>query len=95
MKPVFLEMLQAMVEAAGPTPSLSDVRLDFTCPVSMMQKYFSMAGLSHTSDKLFRAIVYTRNGECLRRGGGLSYRHLRELLLAKIEQLGMDHKLYA
>ena len=41
-----------------------------------------MAGLSHTSDKLFRAIVSTRNGECLRRGGGLSYHRLRELLLS-------------
>ena len=64
------------------------------CTVSMMQKYFSMAGLSHTSDKLFRAIVSTKNGECLRRGGGLSYSRLRELLLAKIEQLGMDPKLF-
>ena len=65
-----------------------------TCPVSMMQKYFSMAGLSHTSDKLFRAIVSTKDGECLSRGGGLSYSRLRELLLAKIEQLGMDPKLF-
>ena len=144
-----LEMLQAMVEAAGPTPSLSDVRLlavclvafagflrcdeliklrckdvsfneqgmvinimssktdqyregaslviartgTLTCPVSMMQKYFSMASLSHTSDKLFR-VVSTKNGECLRRGGGLSYSHLRELLLANTEQLGMDPKLF-
>ena len=149
-EPVSLEMLQAMVEAAGPTPSLSDVRLlavcfvafagflrcdeliklrckdvSFneqgmvinivssktdqyregasmviactgtpTCPVSTMQKYFSMAGLSHTSDKLFRAIVSTKNGERLRGGGGLSYSRLRELLLAKLEQLGMDPKLF-
>ena len=64
------------------------------CTVSMMQKYFSMADLSHTSDKLFRAIVSTKNGECLRRGGGLSYSRLREFLLAKIEQLGMDPKLF-
>ena len=149
-EPVSIEMLQAMVEAAGPTPSLSDVRLlavclvafagflrcdeliklkckdvSFneqgmvinivssktdqyregaslviartgtpTCPVSMMQKYFCMAGLSHTSDNLFRAIVSTKKGECLRKGGGLSYSRLRELLLAKIEQLGMDPKLF-
>ena len=50
--------------------------------MSMMQKYFSMAGLSQTSDMLFRAIVSTKNGECLRRGGGLSYSCLRELLLS-------------
>ena len=61
-----------------------------TCPVDMMQKYFSMAGLSHTSDKLFRGIVSTKAGERLRKEGGLSYSRLRELLLAKIEQLGMD-----
>ena len=41
---------------------------------------------------LFWAIVSTKKDECLRRGGGLSYSHLRELLLVKIEQLGMDPK---
>ena len=46
-----------------------------TCPVSMMQKYLKMAGLSHTADKLFRGIVSTRKSECLRRGSGLSYTH--------------------
>ena len=128
-EPVSIEMLQAIAEAAGPAPSLSDVRLlavcylgsicwflrcdeliklrfkdvsfkeqgmvinivssktdqyregaslviartgTHTCPVSMMQKYFSMAGLSHTSDNLFRAIVSSKKGECLRKGGGLS-----------------------
>ena len=147
-EPVSVEMLQAMVEAAGPSPSLTEVRLlticlvafegflrcdeltrlrckdvtfndhgmvinvvssktdQFregaslviartgtpTCPVSMMQKYFKIAGLCHTADKLFRGIVSTRKGECLRRDGGLSYTrisytHMRELLLAKIEQL--------
>ena len=63
-----------------------------TCPVSMMQKYFKIAGLCHTADKLFRGIVSTRKGECSRRGGGLGYTRMRELLLAKIEQLGMDPK---
>ena len=43
---------------------------------------------------LFRAIVSTKNGECVRRGGGLSCGHLREILLAKNEQLGMDPKLF-
>ena len=149
-EPVSIEMLRAMVEAAGATPTLSDVRLlavclvafagflrcdeliklrckdvSFNeqgmvinvvssktdqyregaslviartgtpmCPVDMMQKYFSMAGLSHTSDKLFRGIVSTKAGERLRKEGGLSYSRLRELLLAKIEQLGMDPKLF-
>ena len=34
MKPVSLEMLQAMEEAAGPNPSLSDVRLLAVCLVA-------------------------------------------------------------
>ena len=54
-----------------------------------------MTGLSHTSDKLFRAIVSTMNGKCLRRGGGFELQCLRELLLAKIEQLGMDPRLFS
>ena len=33
-EPVSIEMLQAMVEAAGPTPSLSDVRLLAVCLVA-------------------------------------------------------------
>ena len=43
---------------------------------------------------LFWAIVSTKKDEYLRRGGSLSYSRLRELLLAKIEQLGMDPKLF-
>ena len=38
--------------------------------------------------------MYTRSGECLRKGGGLSYSRLRELLLEKISSLGMDPKLF-
>ena len=50
---------------------------------------FSMAESSHTPGKLFRG---TGAGERLRNrnGGGLSYSRLRGLLLAKIEQLGMN-----
>ena len=63
-------------------------------PCEYDAEIFLQAGLSHTSDNLFRAIVSTKKGECLRKGGGLSYSRLRELLLAKIEQLGMDPKLF-
>ena len=38
-----------------------------TCPVSMMQRYFNM---SHTADMLFRGIVSTKKGECLREAVG-------------------------
>ena len=150
-EPVTAEMLLAMVEAAGPSPSLTEVRLlaiclvafagflrceellklrcadvafnpegmviqitfsktdqyregaslviactgTPTCPVSMMQRYFSMGQLVHDSqDYLFRGIMHTKSGECLRKGGGLSYSRLRKLLLEKISSLGMDPKLF-
>ena len=150
-EPVTAEMLLAMVEAAGPSPSLTEVRLlaiclvafagflrceellklrcadvafntegmvinitssktdqyregaslviahmgTATCPVSMMQRYFSMGHLAHDSqDYLFRGIMHTKSGECLRKGGSLSYSRLRELLLEKISSLGMDPKLF-
>ena len=137
---VTAEMLLAMVDAAGPSPSLTEVRLlaiclvafagflrceellklrcadvafnpegmviqitssktdqyrecaslviartgTATCPVSMMQRYFSMGQLVHVSqDYLFRGIMHTKSGECLRKGGSLSYSRLRELLLEK------------
>ena len=35
-----------------------------------------------------------KSGECLRKGGSLSYSRLRELLLEKISSLGMDPKLF-
>ena len=41
---------------------------------------------------VFRGISVTKNGERLRKTGGLSYSRLRELLLSKISQLGYDPK---
>ena len=150
-EPVTAEMLLAMVDATGPSPSLTEVRLlaiclvafagflrceellklrcadvafnpegmviqitssktdqyregaslviartgTATCPVSMMQRYFSMGQLAHGSqDYLFRGIMHTKSGECLHKGGSLSYSRLRELLLEKISSLGMDPKLF-
>ena len=66
-----------------------------TCPVDMMQRYCTMAEIDLTSDAmLFRGIVSVKDGERLRAKGGLSYSRLRELLLAKIAQMGWDPKLY-
>ena len=66
-----------------------------TCPVAMLERYFHMGGLcSGSHDKVFRAIVNTKSGETLRKTGGLSYTRLRELLIAKIAQLGMDPALF-
>ena len=64
-----------------------------TCPVGMMERYYTMAGLVPASpEKLFRAIVHTKTGERLRESGGLSYSRLRELLSDRIQGLGMDPK---
>ncbi|KAL5506190.1 hypothetical protein EMCRGX_G007784 [Ephydatia muelleri] len=60
-----------------------------TCPVSMMERYFHMGKLDRRSHgMLFRAIVWTKEGESLRKAGGLSYSRLRELLLDKIAKFG-------
>ena len=59
-----------------------------TCPVGMMEKYFSMGELEHTSKAcVFRGISVTKNGERLRKTGGLSCTRLN-----KISQLGYDPK---
>ena len=54
-----------------------------------------MAKIDLTSGaKLFRGIVSAKDGERLWANGGLSYSRLRELLLAKITQMGWDPKLF-
>ena len=41
-----------------------------TCPVSMLEKYFAMAGLQHSSQqRLFRGITVSKAGEKLRCSG--------------------------
>lgn len=51
-----------------------------TCPVAMMELYYSLGGLSHTSSlSLFRGITRTKQGERLRASGSLSYTRMREL----------------
>ena len=50
-----------------------------TCPVAMMKWYIGMAGLSiESSEKLFRGIVHTKEGDKLRKSGGLSYTQMRD-----------------
>ena len=61
----------------------------------MMEKYFRMGELENTPKEcVFRGISATKNGEQLRKTGGLSYSRLRELLLSKISRLGYDPKLF-
>ena len=62
-----------------------------TCPVSMLERYFAMGGLCHTSHaRVFRGINKTKTGEKLRKGGGLSYSRTPEILLEKIKAMDWD-----
>ena len=64
-----------------------------TCPVAMLERYYSMAALPKQSKlRLFWGIVVTKSGERLRSQGSLSYTRLRELFLGKLSQLGFDPK---
>ena len=59
-----------------------------TCPVAMLERYYSMAALPKQSKlRLFRGIVVTKSGERLRSQGSLSYTRLRELFLGELSQL--------
>ena len=65
-----------------------------TCPVEM-KRYFRMGRLSMGShDRVFRAVVHTKEGERLRKSGGLSYSRLRERLLERTALVGMDPRLF-
>ena len=56
-----------------------------TCPVSALEQYVALAKIDLTSSEcLFRAIVKTKNGEMLRKGGSVSYTRVRELMREKI-----------
>ena len=62
-----------------------------TCPVVMLEQYFRLGGLSHSSTlSLFRGITRTKQGERLRASGSLSYTRMRELFLAKLKDLRVD-----
>lgn len=65
------------------------------CPVNMTERYISLGEISGSPDQhLFRGITHTKNGVKLRKKGGLSYTRMRELLLEKIEAIGLNPKLY-
>ena len=62
----------------------------------MMERYIKMGNISGAQDLfLFRGIVRTKNGVKLRKQGGLSYSRMRELLLEKLEAVGLDPKLFS
>ena len=66
-----------------------------TCPVAIMEKYYSMAALPPASTlRVFRGIVHAKEGDRLRATGALSYTRMRELLLENLKQLGYDSRSY-
>ena len=66
-----------------------------TCPVVCLEQYCKLAGIDTAStERLFRAISHTRNGEKLINSGSLSYSRVRELLLDKLQSLAYDQSLF-
>ena len=62
-----------------------------TCPVAMLECYFSKVALVRSSTALvFRGIVNTKTGERLRKSGGISYSRVWELMLQRLSALGFD-----
>ena len=71
-----------------PVLTLSDI-----CPVSMLERYFQLAKINGDIDKfLFRGLISTKQGYQLRPSGGLSYSRVRELLLEKLKEVGLNPK---
>ena len=49
-----------------------------TCPIAVLEQYVTIADIDPSStEKLFRAIVKSKNGERLRKGVGISYSRIR------------------
>ena len=62
-----------------------------TCPVAMLERYCALAQASPSDERyLFRGIVRTKKEERLRESGSISYTRVREIILKKFEQLGID-----
>ena len=60
-----------------------------TCPVKMLEHYIHMAKIKEMDTEfLFRPIIKSKKGECLRVGGSLGYSTLRELFKKKMSNLG-------
>ena len=61
------------------------------CPVSMLERYFQLTKISGNVDKfLFRGLTSTKQGYRLRASGGITYSRVRELLLDKLKEVGLD-----
>ena len=57
----------------------------------MTERYIARAGIENDSGRhFFRGIVNTKNGEKLRAEKGLSYTRVREIVLEKLEAIGLE-----
>ena len=66
-----------------------------TCPVNILRAYITMRRIELTSDQyLFQQITAIKQGERLRPSGALSYSRMREIVKAKIRELGYDDQLF-
>ena len=64
-----------------------------SCPVAMTERYIKLANIPASADlQFFRGITRTKNGVKLRAQGRLSYSRIRELLLEKLAQVGLEPK---
>ena len=64
-----------------------------TCPVGMLERYMQLGNIRNSPElPLFRGIMHTRSGEQLRKKGGISYIRVREIVLEKLSEFGLDWK---
>ena len=65
------------------------------CPVAMLEHYFRLGDIKGDADKLlFRGLTSTKHGYRLRPSGGISYTRVRELVLEKLQEIGLDPKMF-
>ena len=63
------------------------------CPVAMLERYWNLGEISGDIDRLlFRGLTKTKQGYRLRPSGGISYSRVRELLLDKLKEVGLNPK---
>ena len=63
------------------------------CPVAMLERYWNLGKISGDTDRLlFRGLTPTKQGYRLRPSGGISYTRVRELLLDKLKEVGLNPK---
>lgn len=66
-----------------------------TCPVQMLGRYMSMADIDKDSENfLFRPMISVGSTQRLHPGGKLSYTRMRELVLAKLGDIGLEASRY-